>query len=64
MPENAIKNLNMLLVEEQALLRRTVALTARSLTRSSAAFAPLASSSGGTRTCAASIGTRSWSGKS
>jgi len=31
MPENAIKNLNMLLVEEQALLRRTVALTARSL---------------------------------
>lgn len=31
MPENTTKNLNMLLVEEQALLRRTVALTARSL---------------------------------
>ncbi|GJJ00071.1 hypothetical protein RugamoR64_06090 [Duganella rhizosphaerae] len=31
MPENAIKNLNMLLVEEQTLLRRTVALTARTL---------------------------------
>ncbi|MBV6319811.1 response regulator [Duganella violaceipulchra] len=31
MPENTTRNLNMLLVEEQALLRRTVALTARSL---------------------------------
>ncbi len=31
MTDNAVKPLNMLLVEEQALLRRTVALTARSL---------------------------------
>lgn len=31
MPENAIKDMNMLLVEEQTLLRRTVSLTARSL---------------------------------
>jgi CheY-like chemotaxis protein len=31
MPENANKNLDMLLVEEQSLLRKTVSLTARSL---------------------------------
>lgn len=31
MAENPVKNLNMLLVEEQPLLRRTVALTARTL---------------------------------
>ncbi|MYM94075.1 response regulator [Duganella vulcania] len=31
MPENPVRNLNMLLVEEQPLLRRTVALTARTL---------------------------------